>query len=838
MIKQYLVAITLIGFSIQPSLFAQKTWFIDGYHGGAYGHYPKLYTSFINTQLQQHPNWYINVELEPETWDSVKVWEPEAYATFAQWFADTASKRIEYVSPAYGQSYLFNISGESIIRQFSYGMKKIRQHFPNAQFTTYSSEEPCFTSCLPGILSSFGYRYASLKNPNTCWGGYTRAYGGETVNWIGPDGSKLITVPRYATEELVKNSTWQTDAWTNSVKYYSAALAYGVQHPVAMCLQDAGWRNGPWLGRNDKGTVYTTWRNYFENIAAPTTQDWRFSQEDVLVGLVWGSQELQRTAQKVRRAESRLIQAEKMASLAGIYQQYKWPDAAVDEAWRTLLLSQHHDCWIVPLSWVSRVNKWMANTDKLTDSLFSYSLTAMQKGSSNTDITVYNTAGVRRKELVSVVLPDEVNSEQISVQNSSNQLSSSFIKKNDSTGKNELCFVANVPAAGYASYKLINQPAKMGMGAKATTSSNGEVALETDVYKLVIAKNGLVKSLFAKALNKEFVSNSGNRKFNEMKGFFYDENRMVSGQDEAVSVVIKQNNPLQVSAAISGKVGVHPFTQNITLTQGQRRIDFEVRIDWQKAEGIGDAYAQKSGYDAKDYHKAFYVDTAKLSVSFPVQLANQKVYKDAPFDVTESKLGNTFYRTWDSIKNVVIYRWVDIVDTASGYGLALLSDHTTSYSHSKDFPLSLTLAYSGSALWSGGYRLRGTTSVKYALIPHKGTWDNANLNEEATNWNEPLLAAFGKPANSTGKSLLDLSGTGYELSSLQFAGDTLTARFYNASGTGKPELLKLNGTYTTANWVELNGQQKAPAVRKGTAIEAAMPRFGFRTLQIVGFKAN
>ena len=825
----------MLWLGMQSAVLAQKEWFIDGYHGGAYGHYPKNYTSFINTQLQQHPDWYINVELEPETWDSVKVWEPEAYVTFAKWFADTTTKRIEYVSPAYGQSYLFNISGESIIRQFHYGIQKVREHFPAAQFTSYSSEEPCFTSCLPGILTSFGYKYASLKNPNTCWGGYTRAFGGETVNWIGPDGNKLITVPRYATEELAKNSTWQTEAWTNSSKYYSAAMEYGVQHPVAMCLQDAGWKNGPWLGRNDKGTVYTTWRNYFQKIAAPTTQDWRFSQEDVLVGLVWGSQELQRAAQKVRRAESRLVQAEKMASLASKYGQYNWPKAIVDEAWRTLMLSQHHDCWIVPLAWAGRVNKWIANTDALTDKIFSTSLAALQNGADNANITVYNTVGIRRKELVSIALPDAINGELVSIQNNTNQLVPSFIKKNDSTCKNELCFVADVPAVGYASYQLINRSAKSGIGAKATTGSNGEVVLETDVYKLVIAKTGLVKSLFAKALNKEFVSNNSNRKFNEMRGFFYDENKMVSGQDGAVTVAIKQNNPLQVIAVVSGKVGVHPFTQNITLTQGQKRIDFEVQIDWQKAEGIGDAYAQKSGYDAKDYHKAFYVDTAKLLVSFPVQLANQKVYKDAPFDVTESKLDNTFYSTWDSIKNVVVYRWVDVVDTAANTGLALLSDHTTSYSHGKDFPLSLTLAYSGNALWSGGYRLHGPTKVKYALIPHKGTWNTADLNGEATNWNEPLLTAFGKPANSSNKSLIDVTGTGYELSSMQYKGDTLTVRFYNAAGSGKKNLLTVNGNYSKADWVELNEMVKAPAVTKNGKVEATIPTFGFSTLRLTGY---
>lgn len=152
--------------------FTQDAYFIDGYHGGVYGHYPRGYTQFIVDKLKENPYWKINLEIEPETWDSVSVSEPESLKKLQQLFADqSVGGRIEYVSPAYGQSYLFNISGESIIRHFSYGIQKVRAYFPEAVFTTYSSEEPCFTSALPQILTSFGYKYASLKNPNTCWGG-------------------------------------------------------------------------------------------------------------------------------------------------------------------------------------------------------------------------------------------------------------------------------------------------------------------------------------------------------------------------------------------------------------------------------------------------------------------------------------------------------------------------------------------------------------------------------------------------------------------------------------------------------------------------------------------
>ena len=168
--RYYLTAALLLG---GLGLWGQQpAYFIDGYHGGIYGHIPSWQTRFMVDKLKEYPEWKINLELEPESWDTIAVNDPAAYAEFKAGIADSSFRgRVEYVNPAYGQSYLYTISGESIIRQFYYGIRKLRQHFPGLRFPAYSSEEPCFTSALPQILTSFGFSYASLKNPNTCWGG-------------------------------------------------------------------------------------------------------------------------------------------------------------------------------------------------------------------------------------------------------------------------------------------------------------------------------------------------------------------------------------------------------------------------------------------------------------------------------------------------------------------------------------------------------------------------------------------------------------------------------------------------------------------------------------------
>jgi alpha-mannosidase len=76
----------------------------------------RLEYPFYGRYAEEKPNWKINIELEPETWARAMAVDPAAYADFKALFADQSlNGRIEYVNPAYAQSYNYNISGESII---------------------------------------------------------------------------------------------------------------------------------------------------------------------------------------------------------------------------------------------------------------------------------------------------------------------------------------------------------------------------------------------------------------------------------------------------------------------------------------------------------------------------------------------------------------------------------------------------------------------------------------------------------------------------------------------------------------------------------------------------
>jgi alpha-mannosidase len=844
----------LLAFGIGFNANCQTAYFIDGYHGGIWGHYPDWNTRFMADKLEKHPDWKINLEIEPETWDDTKGKDSAAYNEFRKLFADQSAgtERIEYVNPDYAQSYLFDIEGESIISQFYYGMKMVRRHFPTAVFPAYSSEEPCFTSALPQILTSFGFKYASLKNPNTCWGGYTSAYGGEIVNWVGPDGTKIITSPRYAVEALQPGSTWQTIAWGNSPQYIKACLAAGIQHPIGMTIQDAGWKFGPGLRDGSKAyqpTVYTTWADYFENIAIKsTTDDWKFTQEDVLVSLVWGSQILQKIAQEVRHSENNLISAEKLAVIAQSYSGVNYPQSDFEDAWRPLLLSQHHDCWIVPYNgkpgntWADKVVGWTGTTNRIADSLVKLDVGHLANGkkiSGSKFITVYNTLGVNRDEQVTVVVPLEFKGKNLAVINAAGQTITSQTVTDSASAQPQIVFNAEVPSMGYNTYQLKIQKAVRAHNMAVIILKNGDYKIESDLYRIILdpKKGGIIKSLVAKKLNnKEFADKANERGFNELRGNFYNDGGLHSSVENPATISIIEKGPERIKLQVKGTIDGSPFTQWLTLSQDEPRIDMQVKIDWKGNPGIGE-YTAPGGYKTEVPKKAFYNDKDKLQVLFPLNLQSQKVYKNAPFDVLQSRLNNTFFTSWDSIKNNIILNWVDVTDKNDSYGLTLLTDHTTNYAHGDDAPLGLTLAYSGVGLWGRNYKITEPTNVHYAIIPHAGKWDKAGIWTEGAKWNEPLITSVTDKAPAIKqRSLIKVDGRGLDITALNADGSDMMVRVFNAEGDDAPKKISFDGSAANAELVELDGEKKQDLqiVKDAdgkTSVMVSMPRFGIRTIK-------
>jgi alpha-mannosidase len=824
--------------SVTPAQ-AQISWFADGYHGGVYGSYPMWQAKFMVDKLTEIPGWAINLEIEPETWDTVSVKDAENFKALQEYYKNTGRfGRIEFANPAYAQPYCYNISGESIIRQFAYGMEKIREYFPDASFTTYSVQEPCFTSSLPQILKGFGYEYAVMRN-YTCWGGYNSAFGKDLVNWIGPDGAEILSAPRYACDGLSKTNTWITASHSNSNEFIAAAFADGVKYPVGMTYQDAGWKGGPWESQY-KPTVYTTWTNYMEMVKDKVqAEDWKFSLEDVKPGLVWGAQVLQTIAQEVRVSENQLVMAEKMVSFDYLLNGTQWPAADFAEGWRTLMLAQHHDCWIVPYNgrpgdtWADKVTSWTNSSNKIAgekiDRLFK-----IETGSKN--IKVFNTSGSTRTDRVDISIPNKLKESSWDVYQKDGKALPTQISA-DANGGATLYFEATVPAMGYATFQLKEAKNKAAKSA-VETLANGTVKIETAYYSATVdpAKGGTITNLVDKKNGNRQLVKEG-MSLNDLRGYFYEEGKFHNGSDSKAKVSVIEDGSLFVKIKVENEIAGNKYQQLISFAKNNPKIDFDLNIDWNGQPGIG-AYDNSENYDNKSRVKAFYNDNYKLHLQFPLKDVGQKLYKNAPFDVCESQLENTLYSSWDSIKHNVIVNWVDVANTANNYGVSLFTDHTTSYLQTRELPLGLTVQYVGKALWGRTYHIHKPTHMKYVLLPHSGNWEQAEIEAASSDWNEPLIARFvnGKDKKEE-LSLLEVADKNLQLSSVRVDGKDLLVRFYNTSSINKKQYVRWNCKAEKMEQVDLNGKMlSAIQVEKekdGRLLtKLFIPQFGFQTIKI------
>lgn len=852
-------------------------YFVDGYHGGVRGHMPPGAWRDIVTRLAADPRWKLCLDIEALSWQRLAQTDPQALARISHYLHGPAgSPRIEMVGGTFSQPYGWAVMGESNIRQLVRGLELIRKAFPGLPVDTYAMQEPCWASCLPQILNSLGFRYAVLKNPSTAWGGYSVGVDAESVNWVGPDGAAIPTVPRYACEELL--DTWRTEAQTGSEAFAEKCVAHGIPHPAGMCFQDLGWAARP----NVEGNYvhFVTWREYMHSVAGTNRRNWSLGIEGIRCALPWGERTLQTLARQVRETETKLCVGEKIASIAALCRRKPYPQQQLQDAEDQLLWSQHHDAWITATTrsgrdaWAFQAAAETWQADDLIDTVIRESLEALrapaggQTENSASYIEVWNTTAHNRSDIVEIDVATDVGTQSLSVRDGRGveilsqakvirkyvgdevdrvrgDVRSPGLQKGESIGAVHLLFRAEVPATGRAVYTMLSNPTRATLqvaGVTATQSDGDSVIIESDLYRIHFEGKlgGTISSLFVKNLNKEFCA-SGPRRFHEFRGYFVEKKEWQSSASNPASLEIVEAGPVRATIAISGHIASVPYRTLVSVVQGQARIDIHTQFRFEQDTWIGDPWEIKPEDRMKGRRRSEYDDRYKLLALFPIALASETIYKNAAFDVCKSENANTFFNSWDTIKHNIIVNWVDAYDEGNDAGLAILSDHTTSYAHGEDHPLSLVLGWG----WDGGYwwgkcPLRGVQEARYALIPHAGGWKQAGLWSETEKWTDSLLAQVSNVPQVTAlQSLVRVVRPGLMLSSMKLVEGHLFLRFFNAESAISDHEIVLSFRPTRIERIELDGTVRdlVPVeTQKGglCKIKLKVPLFGLCTLRVSG----
>ncbi|MBQ1955988.1 MAG: hypothetical protein II350_09675 [Clostridia bacterium] len=316
-----------------------------------------------------------------------------------------------------------------------------------------------------------------------------------------------------------------------------------------------------------------------------------------------------------RLAENLLISAEKFASVAALLGA-KYPEKALDKAWRQLLCGQHHDSITGTnneISFVDLMIEYREAVELAADILgraSTYIAEGVETEEAAIPVVVFNPHTWDRKEYITVKVALENEPEKY-VLNSADGDSVAFrvvsVEKVEDKFEAVITFAAETPARGYAVFARRIQEEKAFIagldlpgGLKLPNASvtagavkGRDTVIENEFFRIKVdpSLGGGIVSLFDKKERKELIDLAVDGPANrvialkethdrmETQHEFYTTGHRLESQRFSASVESEKAGDYQKLTVRYGLGNVCPMTQEITLRSGSPRIDFVTRCD-------------------------------------------------------------------------------------------------------------------------------------------------------------------------------------------------------------------------------------------------------------------
>ncbi len=248
-----------------------------------------------------------------------------------------------------------------------------------------------------------------------------------------------------------------------------------------------------------------------------------------------------------------------------------------------------------------------------------------------------------------------------------------------------------------------------------------EHQVSTDYYTVTWNEQGHLSSIFDKDAAREILPEG---KFGNVLQIFEDKPRCFDAWELEPTIdnkkeIVKECNAIQVN---ENKLGIFvAFTwtyhesvikQIMCLYHDKKRIDFKTEVLWKERQKL-------------------------MKVAFPVHIRAV----DARFDIQYGNIRRPITRntSWEAAKfEVVAHKWVDISET--GYAVAFLNDCKYGHDVMED---TIRLTLIKSAVDPDYSADLGYHEFTYSLYPHTEEWYQSDLEMEAFDLNNPLIAVAG-----------------------------------------------------------------------------------------------
>jgi alpha-mannosidase len=310
--------------------------------------------------------------------------------------------------------------------------------------------------------------------------------------------------------------------------------------------------------------------------------------------------------------------------------------------------------------------------------------------------------------------------------------------------------------------------------------------------------------------------------------------------EKAESVKVIETGPIRAVVQVKKSFGSSAFVENIVLYSHADRVDFELNVDWHEK-----------------YRFA--------KVAFPLNLKNVYATYEIPFGAIQ-RFDYTLKedpgislaappRRWeiaDRTKTEVSgQRWADVSNQPEDYGVTLLNDSKYGFSYQEN-TLRMSLIrgprrgypeFPTSDTWSdqSDDPIVGIHHIKYALIPHRGGWQDANATRRGAEFNTPLLPK-SEPSHtgqfSASYSGLDISPSSVNVESVKKAEDTneYIVRLYETEDKPATAVLNFTRHPRTARETDMMEWDKFVATKsfevQGTKVIVPVKPFEVKTIRV------
>jgi alpha-mannosidase len=593
-------------------------------------------------------------------------------------------------------------SGESLVRQFLFGQRYFQKEFGIPAQECWLQDSFGFTAQLPQLMKSAGMTrfvtqklfYGTLKPEH-------RIY-----SWNGLDGTNVLA-------HFPPIDCFSKELTVSSVS--RAAREYVDDQLSARFLLSFGWGDG---GGGPSRSMLEITNRLKELQGAPKvvmrspSQFFELLEADLSkrAPATWtgelyfsrhrGTYTSQAHTKKAMRIAERMLHDLEFLSAAAYKSGAKtYPQEEINQLWKIVLLNQHHD--IISGTSITTVHE--------TAVMELESVIAKCELLSKDVLGSISGAGKSAKKPVhTLAAPAKENNDA----GSSFVNTTSFDRYEVIESPDGTPVVIQAPSYGFA--KIAST--KNEVSAVSVRETGEVISFENENLVAEFNRGGDLLRLFHKGANREALVNHGNKlEIYDEQPVDYDAWEIEAFNQETFENCAPAHScqidvhPLRSQAVFERKIGrKSSMKQTVRLDALSHRLEFHCEVNWQEE------------------HKL-------LKVLFPVAVQSSNATYETQFGAVERP---THYNTpYDQTRfEVVAHKWSDLSE--HGFGVALLSDCKYGFSVlGNQMRLSLLRAPKSPDPTAD----IGAHTFAYAIMPHRGRWQEGNVVSEAFKFNYPLV---------------------------------------------------------------------------------------------------